>query len=456
MADHLVDLARIAAPAVAELAQRARRLRLVPGTGGSLGFAPAQARAELAEFGRGVFRALSEGAGGELPGRGRLAGLLLPAALLPRDRLWLPADGPASRVPWEAARDDDGDWLGQEPAMSLVHRTRWGAHAPAERVAPARPSVLVVTAMPRGLPSANVELQRQRLTALAARFESAEGMFHWSENRDLALVRQEMAERRCDVLHVIAHGRPGRILWEDRHHAVLPYEAEEFCERLAGPEPSLVVLSVCDSASPPPRGRSLAAVIADRLAPAAVGMRATLDESAAALFVGALYEGLLASPGTSLDQMVHRGRQVLYRAAAEGSTDAIQWLLPTVVCRDGALRFDAGRTRRPRPAPPRPAALRGAAELRLPDGSRIPLVRTRTVIGRSNKADITFPSPSLRPFHAMVRATPSGYELWDLSFGGSSVNGIRADRIVLSNDDSLAIGPLLCRFVMKENTDGER
>ncbi|MFI1416740.1 CHAT domain-containing protein [Streptomyces sp. NPDC020731] len=453
MADYLVEPARIAAPAVAELAQRARLLRLVPGTAGTLGFARSQAREKLVEFGRTAFRVLSESAGGELPERGRFAAPLLPAALLPQDRLWLPADGPASQVPWEAARDDEGNWLGQDPAVSLVHRTRWGAHTHTERVAPARPSVLVATAMPRGLPSANVELQRQRLTALATRFESAEGMFHWSENRDLALIRQEMAERRCDVLHVVAHGRPGKILWEDRHHAVLPYEAEEFCDRLAGLRPSLVVLSVCDSASPPPRGRSLAAVITDRLAHAAVGMRATLDESAAALFAGALYEGLLASPGTSLDQMVHRGRQVLYRASAEGRTDAIQWVLPTVVCRDGALRFGAGRTRRTQPAPPRPAVPRGAAELRLPDGSRIPLVLPRTMIGRSNRADITFPSPSLRPFHAVVRATPSGYELWDLSFGSSSVNGIRADRIVLSNDDSLAFGPLLCRFVMKESDD---
>ncbi|WP_167542507.1 CHAT domain-containing protein [Streptomyces himastatinicus] len=453
MADYFVEPARFAAPAVAELTQQARLLRLIPGTANSLGFARPKAREQLVEFGRTAFRVLSDGAKGELPERGRFAAHLLSAVLLPQDRLWLPADGPASQVPWEAARDDEGNWLCRDPALSLVHRTRWGVYARPEHVAPARPSVLVATAMPRGLPSANVELQRQQLTALATRFEHAEGMFHWSENRDLGLIRQEVAERRCDILHVVAHGRPGKILWEDQHHAVVPYEAEEFCDQLAGLRLSLVVLSVCDSASPPPRGRSLAASITDRLAHAAVGMRATLDESAAALFVGAFYEGLLAHPGTSLDEMVHRGRQALCQASTEGKVDAVQWVLPTLVCRDGALRFSAGRSQRPQATPIPPVVPRSPAELRLPDGSRIPLVRARTMIGRSNRADITLSCSSVRPFHAVIEATPGGYELRDLSIGSSSVNGAWADQIGLSNDDLLAFGSFVCRFVMEESGD---
>ncbi|MFD8810761.1 CHAT domain-containing protein [Streptomyces sp. NPDC059627] len=453
MADYVIEPARFAAPAVAELTQPARLRRLVPGTASSLGYARPKTREQLIEFGRTAFRVLSDGAKGELPERGRFAAHLLPAVLLPRDRLWLPADGPASQVPWEAARDGEGNWLCRDPALSLVHRTRWGVYAHREHVAPARPSVLVAAAMPRGLPSANIELQRQQLTSLATRFEHADGMFHWSENRDLGLIRQEVAERRCDILHVVAHGRPGKILWEDQQHAVMPYEAEEFCDQLAGLKLSLVVLSVCDSASPPPRGRSLAASITDRLAHTAVGMRATLDESAAALFVGAFYEGLLAHPGTSLDEMVQRGRQALYQASAEGKVDAVQWVLPTLVCRDGALRFSVGRSRQPQATPIHPVVARSFAELRLPDGSRIPLVRARTMIGRSNQADITFSCPSVRPFHAVIEATSGGYELRDLGFGTSSVNGTCADRITLSNGDLLAFDSFLCQFIMEQSDD---
>ncbi|MEU6551574.1 CHAT domain-containing protein [Streptomyces sp. NPDC046915] len=453
MADYLVEPARIATTTATELVQRARLLRLIPGVGNSLGFARAQAREQLAEFGRSAFRALSCGVREQLPERGRLAAHLLPAALLPQDRLWLPADGPASRIPWEAAQDDAGDWICDDPALSLVHRTRWGAYEHTERVVAARPSVLVATAMPRGLPSANVELQRQQITALASRFEHARGMFQWSENRDLGVLRQEIAERRCTVLHVVAHGRPGKILWEDQDHAVRPYEAEEFCEQLAGLRLHLVVLSVCDSASPPLRGRSLAAVITDRIAHAVVGMRATLDESAAALFAHTFYETLLAHPGTSLDHMVHRGRQALRQASAEGSIDAVQWVLPTLVLRDAALRF-TGRSQRPRAAPTAPEAARGgAAALRLPDGSRIPLVRARTMIGRSSTADVTLSSPSVRPFHAVIQATRTGYELRDLGFGSSAVNGVAAERAVLSDGDLLAFGSHLCRFVREERDE---
>ncbi|PNE16436.1 hypothetical protein B1H26_24555 [Amycolatopsis sp. BJA-103] len=370
------------------------------------------------------------------------------SAQLPIDRLWLPARGEHSAIPWEVACDG-GTWLTLDPSVSLVYRTQWNARGMPDRLVAGRPRVLVVTAMPRDLPSTNIELQRRRLNGLAERYPDATAMFHWSRSRSLAAIRREIGELGCDTLHVIAHGSVGKILWEGDHGEVIAYDAEEFCRLLAGLRLNLVVLMVCDSHIPPQRGGSLATAVASRLAYATVGMRAALDEGAAAIFAEAFYGRLLAG-STTLDEAVRAGRCALYQASTDGEVDGSQWALPTVVFRDTVIRFRHNAKPLTRPfrrqtAEHTVAPL--AARIVHPDGRHSIIATQAATIGRSTHSDISLRHWSARPFHAVIRWNGAGYVLFDLGAGRDTfVNGTAVRSIEISDGDRLAFGGYLCWF----------
>jgi hypothetical protein len=442
-----------------KLARQARALRLVPPAADVLPLGSTKAREQLPNFGQQVFQVLRK-ATGDLPEVNRLSALLLPAELLPLDRVWLPATGETSSIPWEAACTNENYWIAHDPAISIVYRTQWNAHPLEDRLVAGRPSVLVITSMPRNLPSVNVELQHQRVSRLISRYpEATEGMFRWSTNRSLAAIRREIAEYGINILHVIAHGQSGKILWEDERQMALPLAAENFCAQLSAPSLQVVLLSVCDSASPPDGSRSLAAIAAAGLAPSVIGMRATLDELAAAIFTETFYESLLQHPRTALDQLVQAGRKALYVAAMSGDIGVGQWTMPALFLRDSAVRFgashgqDSDEARAQQPAGTRTAAPY-PARLRFPDGMCVPIAPTGTTLGRSHRADIPLEHWSTLPFQASIRWVTREYRLLNLGAGsGTLVNGNPVREKGLSDGDQIIIENFVFYFELGDTND---
>jgi type II secretory pathway predicted ATPase ExeA len=66
----------------------------------------------------------------------------------------------------------------------------------------------------------------------------------------------------------------------------------------------------------------------------------------------------------------------------------------------------------------------------------------RTLLGRSEHNDVCLPSPYLSRHHAVIVGTPDGYYVVDLhSVNGLVVNGRKAERAILCDQDVLMIGP---------------
>jgi pSer/pThr/pTyr-binding forkhead associated (FHA) protein len=64
---------------------------------------------------------------------------------------------------------------------------------------------------------------------------------------------------------------------------------------------------------------------------------------------------------------------------------------------------------------------------------------------------VCLPSPYLSRHHAVIVGTPEGYYLVDLnSVNGVLLNGRRVERMVLCDDDVLAIGPFRLKVQIPE------
>jgi hypothetical protein len=75
----------------------------------------------------------------------------------------------------------------------------------------------------------------------------------------------------------------------------------------------------------------------------------------------------------------------------------------------------------------------------------------RTLIGRSEHNDVCLPSPYLSRHHAAIVGTPEGYYLVDLnSVNGVVLNGHRIERMVLCDEDVLAMGPFRLKVQIPE------
>lgn len=84
-------------------------------------------------------------------------------------------------------------------------------------------------------------------------------------------------------------------------------------------------------------------------------------------------------------------------------------------------------------------------------GTEYPLENERTVIGRAEDADISINHSSVSRVHAeMVKISDGVYEIFDRgSSNGIRVNGIKAERRVIEDDDELELGDVRLRFVAR-------
>jgi|GEM_PF-531487 len=82
-------------------------------------------------------------------------------------------------------------------------------------------------------------------------------------------------------------------------------------------------------------------------------------------------------------------------------------------------------------------------------GTEYPLGPDRTVIGRAEDADISINHSSVSRVHAeMVKISDGIYEIFDRgSSNGVRVNGIKAERRVIEDDDEIELGDVRLRFV---------
>jgi hypothetical protein len=129
-----------------------------------------------------------------------------------------------------------------------------------------------------------------------------------------ATVKRHSAD--ADVLHITGHGEPGGIpIWGQHQVNVSP---EDLSESFAGTQAQLLLLSVCESASP----KWLKALIPRLHLPAFIGMQHPMLGPANSEFVGRLFESL--QRGDSIDEAMWWGRDAA--RAAGGPVDSWWWV----------------------------------------------------------------------------------------------------------------------------------
>jgi pSer/pThr/pTyr-binding forkhead associated (FHA) protein len=90
------------------------------------------------------------------------------------------------------------------------------------------------------------------------------------------------------------------------------------------------------------------------------------------------------------------------------------------------------------------------------DGSLVPIMGTVTRLGRSLSADVEIDDPSVSRRHALiVRQDGQTYLLDDGSRNGTWHNGIRVERAVLSDGDTIDLGTARLSYVEVVETTTE-
>ena len=83
----------------------------------------------------------------------------------------------------------------------------------------------------------------------------------------------------------------------------------------------------------------------------------------------------------------------------------------------------------------------------LPDGRRVRLGETATVLGRNSDCTVPLADPRASRRHAEIRATADGFLVVDLdSMNGTKVNGVPVREHVLHDGDEIAVGAIVTRF----------
>lgn len=103
----------------------------------------------------------------------------------------------------------------------------------------------------------------------------------------------------------------------------------------------------------------------------------------------------------------------------------------------------------PQPAPPPPpvAPPPPAPPAIVLNGTRLPLAKAVTSIGRSKECDVTLDDQSVSRRHAEVHVENGQAWILDLgSTNGTEVNGARAQRVQLEDGDRIVIGQTELRF----------
>ena len=270
--------------------------------------------------------------------------------------LRLTAPGLAA-LPWEALYDPETEryLCRRDP---LVRNVPAPASPRLQITAPLR--VLGMIASPRGLPTLDVELERDRLEeALKPHIDDRRVELHWLEDVSWEGLHGKLLEREWHVLHFIGHGTYDT----DTDEGVLAFvgpdgradyvTASALADLLdeAEPTPRLVVLNSCQSgaAGATDLFSGTAAALAHSGIRAVAAMQFSISDAAALAFARGFYAAL--TNGRGIDEAVRSGR-IGILGLGRGT---LEWVTPVLYLRGDARLFDMVPLKwDPKPKPPLP------------------------------------------------------------------------------------------------------
>jgi hypothetical protein len=439
--DTVVEQSRLLALTAAEIepiVDACNHLGLSPGGGDVIAWSSERAAAALDDMGQRLSSMLPVDSEPPADGPGSAEGYYLPS-----QRVWLPIMSDP-RLPWELAHRHDGIPWGLDGRLGVIHRLN-GSLPPHEvRCGPAK--IVIASCMPAGLPSANVDAQRLAVAAALRDAPPRAGLSsEWLDSPSLPELRQRIASDDV-ILHVVAHGRPGEILWHEQGDPRW-LTAERFCDELAGVDVALASFCVCDSAHRRSDGfQALAEAAIRTFARSAIGMRGVLMDRGGAAYAHGLLKPLSALRSVAVDQMATSARK--HVALSDGGA---HWARPMVLTRDAIPRFGAGAPSPPVQAEEHPAARVGTLSA---DGQSVPLHAGQlTMIGRSKRADLVVPDRAAAPFAAAIDTSSRTPVVRDQTGEGLLHNGLRVAQAALRHGDELHVGSSALIY-REEHEDG--
>ena len=255
--------------------------------------------------------------------------------------LRLTAPGLAA-LPWEALYDP-------ETQRYLCRKDPLVRNVPApdsprlQITAPLR--VLGMISSPRGLPTLDVELERERLEeALKPHIDDGRVELQWLDEVSWDGLHYKLLERAWHVLHFIGHGTydtdtdEGVLAFVGRDGRADYVSASALADLLdeAEPTPRLVVLNSCQSGagSATDLFSGTAAALAHSGIRAVAAMQFSISDSAALAFARGFYAAL--AHGRGIDEAVRSGR-IGILGLGRGT---LEWVTPVLYLRGDARLFD--------------------------------------------------------------------------------------------------------------------
>ena len=255
--------------------------------------------------------------------------------------LRLTAPGLAA-LPWEALYDS-------EAQLYLCRRDPLVRNVPApgspvlKITRPLR--VLGMISSPRGLPTLDVDLERERLEeALKSQIEDGSVDLRWLEDVSWDALHAKLLEREWHVLHFIGHGTydtvtdEGVLAFVGRNGRADYVTASALADLLdeAEPTPRLVVLNSCQSGAGGTTDlfSGTAAALAHSGIRAVAAMQFSISDAAALAFARGFYTALAHNRG--IDEAVRSGR-IGILGLGRGT---LEWVTPVLYLRGDAELFD--------------------------------------------------------------------------------------------------------------------
>jgi hypothetical protein len=144
-------------------------------------------------------------------------------------------------------------------------------------------------------------------------------------------LREALQERKADVLHIIAHGDPGSLLWQTDAGNPQWRTAEELRETLSGLSLRLVVLSICYSAFGSTDQDSLSVAALRSGAESVIGMKGILGDSEAAAFSQSLYRSLILYGTRDVETLMAEARKgISMLTYLDRTMRTWQWAVPAL------------------------------------------------------------------------------------------------------------------------------
>ncbi len=137
--------------------------------------------------------------------------------------------------------------------------------------------------------------------------------------------------RGVDIWHYLGHGEEGRLLFVDAAGRVVPVDAGELGQVLAGEGVRLAVLNACRAGAGGGQAASVAGALLRAGIPAVVAMQAPISVDAALAFAAAFYDAIAVGQG--VDRALTAGRKAIW------AVGTAEWWIPALFMRtpDGRI-----------------------------------------------------------------------------------------------------------------------